>query len=786
MVVTAEAPVRGPESAPLRRKRASPRRARRLAVVLWAALVGASSLLPSRAHADTTPPVVQLISPLAGSTLADPVVISANASDDIGVERVEFWLGTTKVGEISTPPYTMTWNPWTVQTGNYLIKAVARDAAGNPGHSNAALVTVFATPLQRSTFVSQPLPIVRDRLGLLPRDFAWGGAPSTVVDTGYLAYDRDPLSLHDLGWFQTYRPDWLVYDCNKRPIRYFGSPLLVFDITNPEVREYQYRVFVRYHIKRGSNGISIDNFFLQNYFGKCGVYDAQGVWRQKYTGQLDDPQYVRDAIDWLAAMASRIRAAGGLVALNLIDRLDHPDLERVASLVDLVYFEGGGFINTFCAPAWTNESWLLKFQVFRRIALGRGLAVQDQACDFMSQLTPELVSWDIANFFLVRGDRSYFSIGQSYVRRPVTDPDYNGPVLHAPLGAPVGEPQQQGVVWTRQYQNGLVVVNPSSVSRGTISVGADRVHNLQGRAFAGYLTVPPASGLVLVRDGPAGARAPVGVYRGATGEWFFRPVLDGELTQLAWGAPVLGDVPVEADYDGDRVLDVAVYRTTTGEWLIRRSRDGSLWQLAWGAPVLDDVPAPADYDGDGQADAAVYRRTTGEWLIRRSRDGGLWQLAWGAPALGDVPVPADYDGDRQADAAVYRRTTGEWLIRLSRDGGLWRLPWGAPVLGDVPAPADYDGDGRADVAVYRRATGQWFLHRSTDGGLAQMAWGSPFLRDQPVPADYDGDGRADIAVYRGGTGEWLVRRSRDGSLWHIAWGAPSLGDLPLHRPRPLR
>jgi hypothetical protein len=287
-------------------------------------------------------------------------------------------------------------------------------------------------------------------------------------------------------------------------------------------------------------------------------------------------------------------------------------------------------------------------------------------------------------------------------------------------------------------------------------------------------------------DSVPSVRAEVGVYRRSTGQWLIRRATDGGLTEVAWGAPTLGDVPVEADYDGDGSLDIAVYRTATGEWLIRRSGDGGLTHLAWGAPVLDDVPAPVDYDGDGKADVAVYRRSTGLWLLRRSTDGGLTQLPWGAPSLGDLPVPADYDGDGRADVAIYRRATGEWYIRRSTDAGLMQLAWGSPFLDDVPAPGDYDGDGKADIAVYRRSTGQWLLRRSTDAGLTLLAWGAPVLADQPVPADYDGDGKTDIAVYRGNTGEWLIRRSTDAGLTQLAWGAPPLGDLPLHRPPPLR
>ena len=200
-------------------------------------------------------------------------------------------------------------------------------------------------------------------------------------------------------------------------------------------------------------------------------------------------------------MADRVRAAGGLVAINLIEPL-HPDLDRVASKVDLVYFEGGGFINTHCAAAWTDDWWLRKFLVFRKVALERGLAVQDETCDYVSQVTPELASWGAANFFLVRGDRSYFSMTQSYATRPWIDPDYDGPELHAPLGEPMGEPQQQGGVWTRQYRYGLVVVNPSAFSSGTFTTSVEGLHDLYGRFYVGVVTVPRPPGWCSCPEGP--------------------------------------------------------------------------------------------------------------------------------------------------------------------------------------------------------------------------------------------------------------------------------------------
>jgi hypothetical protein len=254
-------------------------------------------------------------------------------------------------------------------------------------------------------------------------------------------------------------------------------------------------------------------------------------------------------------------------------------------------------------------------------------------------------------------------------------------------------------------------------------------------------------------------------------------------TNVQFGA--LGDIPVPADYDGDRRADLAVYRPSTGQWLIQGSATG-VQARAFGAPAssgLGDTPVPADYDGDRTTDLAIYRRATGEWFILNSA-AGFRTVPFGAPAasgLGDTPVPADYDGDGKADVAIYRQATGEWLIFGSATG-FRTLAFGAPAasgLGDIPVPADYDGDGKADVAIYRRATGEWFIFGSATG-FRTLTFGAPAasgLGDIPVPADYDGDGAADVAIRRGTTGTWFVFRSTLGFLQQ-GWGAPTDAPVP--------
>ena len=98
------------------------------------------------------------------------------------------------------------------------------------------------------------------------------------------------------------------------------------------------------------------------------------------------------------------------------------------------------------------------------------------------------------------------------------------------------------------------------------------------------------------------------------------------------------------DFDGDGLSDRAVFRPEFGGWYV----EGQATQFLG---LAGDVPVPADYDGNRATNTAVFR--DGAWYI-----GGQPTVFVGQ--TGDVPVPGDYDGDGTTDAAVYR--DGAWYI----------------------------------------------------------------------------------------------------------------------------
>ncbi|HVG57831.1 MAG TPA: Ig-like domain-containing protein [Hyalangium sp.] len=94
---------------------------------------------------DTTLPTTSLTAPAAGATLTGTVTVSANASDNVGVTRVEFYAGSTLIGTDTSAPYSISWNTTGVANGSYSLTSRAYDAAGNVGTSAARTVTVSNT-----------------------------------------------------------------------------------------------------------------------------------------------------------------------------------------------------------------------------------------------------------------------------------------------------------------------------------------------------------------------------------------------------------------------------------------------------------------------------------------------------------------------------------------------------------------------------------------------------------------------------------------------------------------
>ena len=90
---------------------------------------------------DTTPPTVNIFAPKNGATISGIVPLSVNVSDNVGVDKVSFYYGSTLI-DTKVSPFNFSWDTTKVNNGTYSLIAKAYDAANNVGTSSAVSVNV--------------------------------------------------------------------------------------------------------------------------------------------------------------------------------------------------------------------------------------------------------------------------------------------------------------------------------------------------------------------------------------------------------------------------------------------------------------------------------------------------------------------------------------------------------------------------------------------------------------------------------------------------------------------
>jgi hypothetical protein len=97
---------------------------------------------------EAQPPVVSLLTPEDGAVVSDTVQVSASATDSLGVEGVQFQVDGANLGaEVPSPPYAVAWNTLLTPNGAHVVRAIARDLAGNRGVDSASVTVLnLVTP----------------------------------------------------------------------------------------------------------------------------------------------------------------------------------------------------------------------------------------------------------------------------------------------------------------------------------------------------------------------------------------------------------------------------------------------------------------------------------------------------------------------------------------------------------------------------------------------------------------------------------------------------------------
>lgn len=101
---------------------------------------------------DTAPPTVAFTAPVAGQTVSGTINLTVTATDNVGVAGVQYKVDGLNVGtELTSPPYSITWNTASVANGVHTLSVTARDASANAnGASISIIVSNTSTPVAQS------------------------------------------------------------------------------------------------------------------------------------------------------------------------------------------------------------------------------------------------------------------------------------------------------------------------------------------------------------------------------------------------------------------------------------------------------------------------------------------------------------------------------------------------------------------------------------------------------------------------------------------------------------
>jgi len=345
-------------------------------------------------------------------------------------------------------------------------------------------------------------------------DFVWGAnadnvsafrsANPNMFITYYIPFNRDTGTFadqnayHNLGYWKTVHPDWILYKCDRvTPAYVDGEPNIPLDFSNPNVLSWQVKTYAQPASMSGYDGIDADNLNLENLSGACGSY-KNGVWVQRYTGQVDDQQWIADIITWLTEMQQALHSLPHPLALipNLSLAPLNPNdsyTQQILQHIDGVLDEGG--FTRYSHGYLTDEDWVQHINFIQAVqAMHKPFYIVNQFPP--PSVTTGEIQWALSSYLMSKDSLSavFISLRQAYGSDSRYD-EYN-----APIGKPINEMYLAQHVYWRDYSNGRVVVNPSSTNTYSVSMNVPSGHfvDLYGNYIGQTITLPPHSGIVLL------------------------------------------------------------------------------------------------------------------------------------------------------------------------------------------------------------------------------------------------------------------------------------------------
>lgn len=226
---------------------------------------------------DVQDPVIAITSPTIAQSFSGTINVTATATDNVGVTKVDFYLDDSFIGSDSVSPYSISWQtPDATMNGGHTFKAIAFDARGNdatakttiaiankaPTDEKSLFIAHFETSANADFSIGNKIPTTNTGTTIVPGKYGNG---ILVDSTDKLYYSAKSNFNPTQGTIEMWvKPNWN------------GSSWTVYDFFGI-----------------GSGDISGDNFQFQNDGGYiCAMYNNYGVCSTQLLWQANEWHHI--------------------------------------------------------------------------------------------------------------------------------------------------------------------------------------------------------------------------------------------------------------------------------------------------------------------------------------------------------------------------------------------------------------------------------------------------------------------------------------------------------------
>ncbi len=334
--------------------------------------------------------------------------------------------------------------------------------------------------------------------------------PSLIAARYFIIMQSD--STHPLSYFQTYHPDWILYNCtsNGTPTRIpaymqagaYGTQAPL-DIHNPYVISFQMNTLaIPPMLAAGYNGLAADQVVFSNIMGGnagtgsygCGVYEGSTFVR-RYASKSDS-HWALDVVNWVKTAKSILAPKNLKLVINHPSGSTSSTLEQTLLANTDIALSEVGFTNYgYYTGSSTLFATALNYMVYEQ-AHGVTAMLIDKFVQ-STALTAIQREWAVGTYLMGNNGNAilyatYGGLGtggygsEHYISEYATN-------MGVACGIVTGGPQ----IYERKFANGLVVVNADTATHAASLPITHVYHDIEGRSVTNPLVVPATNAYVM-------------------------------------------------------------------------------------------------------------------------------------------------------------------------------------------------------------------------------------------------------------------------------------------------